>query len=351
MASSSARGLAAAVVLALGPSFAPLAARADSAGAPPTEDQVEAGRELYRQARELQQAGKAKEALERSLEAYRVAPTPVTGLFAALLLEQAGRLVEARETARAVGGMAPSPRETDKGRDARQQAGSVASSLDARIPKIAVAGQPAGTQVLLDGRALAASDSGAWRGVDPGVHALVVKLGDRTCTTVHLTLGEGEERTLDLHDAGVACQGDAGGAAGPAPAPPPQQPASTRPPPPPPAAPPATEPPGAGDGAGTWRIAGIGLTTAGVVTVAVGGALALSAKHDYDAVAGECSPVGCTQDGFDARNAARSRGDVASAVMGIGAAVAVGGALLWIFAPTTGDAHVAVGPGSIRVTF
>jgi hypothetical protein len=324
-----------------------LPARADPPAAPPSEDQVEAGRDLYRQARELQQQGKLKEALERSLEAYRVAPTPVTAVLTALLLEGAGRLVEARETARSVTGLPISPRETDKGREARQQAAVIGASLDARIPKVAVAGQPPGAVVLLDGRAMG-SDPGSWRGVDPGTHALVVRIGDRTCTSVHLTLGEGEERTIDLHDVAASCP--------------------TEPPVPIPVLPPAHPAPApvangtapvrqpqlpavsSDDDGHAWRVGGVLLGAAGVVALGIGSVVALAAKSDYDSVAGECPSIGCNQDGYDTRNDARTRGDIATVVIGVGAAAVVGGALMWWLSPRPLE-HVSVGPGGVTVTF
>jgi hypothetical protein len=323
----------------------PRAALADPPASPPTEEQVEAGRELYKQALELQRDGKTRAALDRALEAYRVAPTPVTAVLTALLLEGVGRLVEAREIARGVSGMPQSPRETDKGREARQQAAVVAASLDARIPKIAVAGAPSGATVLLDGRSLGTTDSSAWRGVDPGTHALLVRLGDRTCTSVHLTLGEGEERTIDLHDVAASCPQEASPTPVVLPTP---QPTAT--PGPSPGSPTASSPAPTSDEGRGWRAGGIILGAAGVLSVGIGTVLALSAKSDYDSVSGECPPVGCNQDGFDTRNDARTRGDIATVLIGAGAAAVAGGALMWWLAPSS-SVKVSVGVGSVGVRF
>jgi len=322
-------------------------ARADPPAVPPSEDQVEAGRDLYRQARELQQQGKLKEALERSLEAYRVAPTPVTAVLTALLLEGAGRLVEAREIARSVTGLPVSPRETDKGREARQQAAVIGASLDARIPKVAVAGQPTGAVVLLDGKAMG-SDSGSWRGVDPGTHALIVRIGDRTCTSVHLTLGEGEERTIDLHDVAASCPSEPPVAIPVLP--PPQSlpaPVVKTPPPVRPISPQLPPPDDEGHG---WRVGGVVLGAVGVVALGVGGVLAFTAKNDYDSAASECPAAGCSQDGYDTRTDARTRGDIATVFIGAGAAAVVGGALMWWLSPRSSD-RISVGPATVAVKF
>jgi hypothetical protein len=322
----------------------PAQAAEPPSSAPPTEAQVEAARALYHDARELHRAGKLEDALDKALAAYRTAPTPVTALEAGELLAELGRLVEARDVVRGVGQLPVSPRESDKGRDARQQAAALAAALDGRIPKVALAGRPAGSTVLLDGKPLAQVEGTAWLGVDPGAHALAVVVEGKACTTIHLALTEGEERTIDLHDATTACRGEGA----PAPAPPlpevtrPAAPAApTSPPPaPPPEAPPAP--------ASSMRWIGAGVAAAGVVALGVGGALALSAKSRYDSVASECPAAGCNFDGYDTRTSARSRADVATVVLAVGAAAAAGGALLWVLAPSR-PVSAGVGPGTVAV--
>ena len=199
---------AAAVALAAMLLAAPLRARAQPS-ATPTEEQVERARALYKDARELHRRGHLKEAIDRALEAYRVASTPVTALEAGRMLVEAGRLVEARDIVRSVALLPVSPRESDKGRDARQQAVSLGAALDGRIPKVAVAERPRDLDVVLDGKPLPQSEGAAWQGVDPGSHALVVRDAERTCTTIAVVLAEGEARTIDLHDAATACRPDA----------------------------------------------------------------------------------------------------------------------------------------------
>jgi hypothetical protein len=339
MTASSRPWLVAALAVVL---LVPVSARAEPPAAPPTEQQVEAARALYREARELRRQGRTREALEKALEAYHTAPTPVTALEAGDLLVTSGRLVEARDLLRGVPLLPVSPRESDKGRDARQQAVSLAGQLDMRIPKIAFAERPPGVELILDGKPVASTDPTAWQGVDPGGHALLVRVDERPCTTVNLSLSEGEERTIDLHDAASACR--------PAPPPPP--------PPPPPAAPVPTPPRVVTPPLETttpepapWRWVGAAAVGAGAVAIGVGGYLALSAKSDYDSVAGECPARGCSQNGFDVRNGARSRADAATVVMSVGGVVLVGGGLLWWLAPSSrAGVQGFVGPGSVGVS-
>lgn len=98
------------------------------------------------------------------------------------------------------------------------------------------------------------------------------------------------------------------------------------------------------------RWVGLGIVGAGVVAIGVGGGLALGAKSQYDSVAAQCPSQGCTQAGFDTRNDARSRADVATVVMVVGAAVAASGVVLWLLEPSQ-RASVGVGPGTARVAF
>jgi hypothetical protein len=326
-----------AVVLAL-----PAVAQAEPPREPPTEAQIEAARALYREARELHKQGKLKEAIDRALEAYRTAATPVTALEAGTLLVEAGRLVEARDLLRAVVALPVSPRESDKGREARQTAASLAASLDARIPKIAVAERPRGADVLLDGRALA-GDANAWQGVDPGAHTIVVRVGERTCATISATFAEGDERTIDLRDAAKACALETPAAPAPAPS------AST--PPPHALAPPPRAPVADAGTSSTRRWAGAVIAGVGVVAVGAGGVIAIAAKSDYDSVASSCPTRGCSRPAFDARESARSRADFATATMIVGAAAAAGGALLFFWPSGAADtrASVAVSIREVRV--
>ena len=336
MTGSSSRFLLLAAVLLL-----PRPALAEPPVAPPTLEQVEAARAVYKDARELHRQGRLHEAAEKAQQAHAMAATPVTALELGQILVELGRLVDARDVLRSVALMPVSPRESEKGRDARVQTASLARQLDMRIPKLAFADRPASVEVLLDGKPVATVDATAWLGVDPGTHALLVRVEDRVCTTVTLSLSEGEERTVDLHDAAAACR----------PEPPPTAPpARTVTPyvPPPPVSPVPAPPPDVTRGGDTAKIVSVVLVGAGAVSVGVGGYLALSAKSSYDSVASECGPRGCTQNGFDVRNSARSQADVATVVLGVGAAAILGGVVVWLVDPSP-RVRVGVGPGGVAL--
>ncbi|HEY1695788.1 MAG TPA: hypothetical protein VGG39_26655 [Polyangiaceae bacterium] len=336
MTASSSRRLLVLAVLLL-----PRVALADAPApaATPTEEQIEAARVPYHDARELRRQGRTREALEKALEANRIAPTPVTALEVGQLLVEVGRLVDARDVFRSVAFMPVSPRESDKGREARAQAAALAGQLDMRIPKIAFADRPPSVQLTLDAKPVGAMDPTAWLGVDPGAHALQVRVDDRLCTTVNLSLSEGEERTIDLHGAATACRPES-----PAPVPAPRVVAPVPLSLPPSPAPSLLAPPSSRSGA--WQVTSVVLAGAGVVGLGVGAYLALSAKSDYDGVASECPARGCDAHGYDVRNAARARADVATVVLGVGAAAIVGGAIVWLAQPSA-DARVGVGLGGV----
>lgn len=100
----------------------------------------------------------------------------------------------------------------------------------------------------------------------------------------------------------------------------------------------------------------IGLAAGGVglVVVGVGGVLALSAKSAYsDAKDAHCATGTCDAEGKRLTDDARGRADVASIVVGVGAVLAVGGAVLWLVAPSatknTGVTSVGLGPGTFSV--
>jgi len=335
--------LLAALLLAL-----PAVAHADATPTTPTPEQVEAAKVLYHEARELHRQGKLKEAIEHALAAYRTASTPVTALEVAQLLIENGQLVEARDISRAVALFPPSPRESDKGREARQEAATLAGSLDTRIPKMAIAGRPQGVDVVLDGKSLAASDPTAWQGLDPGSHSLAVRVGERACTTINVVLTEAEARTIDLHDVVVSCHAQL--AAAPVPATEPVAPPPVMQTPPPPRATAPSEPAQTGGSGRTYRVAGVAVAGAGVVAIGIGGIVALVAKSSYDSVAGDCPARGCTSAAYDTRESARSRGDAATVTMIAGAAALAGGVLLFALAPDARAApRVGLGLGGARL--
>jgi hypothetical protein len=137
----------------------------------------------------------------------------------------------------------------------------------------------------------------------------------------------------------------------PEPTPAPPIPAPPTPTPPTPA-PPTPAPHGAP--AQTQRIAGVAVAGAGVVAMGIGVGLGFAAKSSYDGAACEgsvCENEAAKQE----RDSARQQGNVATGIFVAGAALAVGGGVLWLLAPSssktaaTHGLRVGVGPERLLV--
>jgi hypothetical protein len=77
------------------------------------------------------------------------------------------------------------------------------------------------------------------------------------------------------------------------------------------------------------RILGASLAAGGVVGIGIGGIVGLTAKSQFNTAEGESG-----QQRVNDSSSAASQGNVASVVVGVGAAVAVGGIVVWLLAPS-----------------
>ena len=92
----------------------------------------------------------------------------------------------------------------------------------------------------------------------------------------------------------------------------------------------------------TQRTVGLVVGGVGVVALATGGILALSARSKWNDVKGRCPDNQCeTQADVTQASDARSGANVATIVMGAGAACIVGGAALWLLAPSKSPNRVS----------
>jgi hypothetical protein len=93
----------------------------------------------------------------------------------------------------------------------------------------------------------------------------------------------------------------------------------------------------------------------GVVALGVGGLLALGAKSKFNDAEPYCQANRCSRQGYDLREEAVSRGDVATIVAGVGGAALLGGGVLFLTAPKgakekpSAGAGLVVGPGSVAI--
>jgi tetratricopeptide (TPR) repeat protein len=208
-------------------------------------------------------------------------------------------------------------------KDARDDRASkiraLVAELDASVPRLSLklSRDPAPTSVVvkLDGVELAAATIETERRVDPGPHEIEYILdGTRQRKTIPIERGATTELLLEL----------------------PRKAATRRPR--------AVELAAEREDPGRpRRLAGLGVSAAGVVAVGVAGYLGLGARRDYrNALAANCRGASdmCDADGLAATRAARSRANLAT-VITIGGAVAAAGGLVLYFTARPGrrDEH------------
>jgi len=189
--------------------------------------------------------------------------------------------------------------------------------LDPSVPRLTIKAprdaDTAGIVVKLDGVDLDVAGLGAERRVDPGPHQIeYVIAGARQSKTIPAERGASSEVTLDLPRAAAAAR---------------KRRASE----------PAVE--AAGDAGRTRRLAGLGVSAAGVVALGVASVVAIGARSDYrNAIASKCRGAAdmCDADGVTATHDARHRANIATLVSIGGAAAIAGGLVLYFTAPRGG---------------
>jgi hypothetical protein len=292
--------------------------------AEPSAAELASARDFMKEGRALRAKGDHEGALKKFLAAFAVVPTPITGLAVAEEQVSLGQLVEARETVGEIDRMPVTKNESDAGKKARADAAALLTDVVARIPVVAVhVSGAANVTLTIDGRAVPLPAAEQGFRVNPGAHAIVASAAGRPDQTAKVDVVERERRSIDLAfptgtDAPIA----------------------------------KSEPP---KSSGSTKVIGLVTAGVGVVALGVGGVIAFSAKGAYtDARDAHCTGGVCDADGKRLTDDARTRANTATIVMGVGAVLAVGGAILWLTAPSaseskTGITHVNVGLGSIGI--
>lgn len=198
-------GTAAAVALA----SAPVGAAAE-----PSPKDKEAAKDAYVEGLELREKGNTAAALEKFQLAYKLVPSPITGLAVARALEELGQFVEARKVYREVAALAPKPSESPEAKAAREQAANNAKELDGKIARLVVIikGFPAGMEpdeVTVDGKPVAYSKVGTEILVNPGKHVVKASSGStKKALRAEAVGGESVTVTLDWEQASPAASSD-----------------------------------------------------------------------------------------------------------------------------------------------
>jgi hypothetical protein len=229
--------------------------------------------------------------------------------------------VEARDTIATIRQTPAKPGDPAQFAEARAKAEELSASLNGRVPTVTVvvrgAARDAQPTVTIDGRALPASIVGLPDSIDPGHHVIAARVGAAEATqAVDLKEGEQKRVELTLHDAGTA----------------PATPAATEAPETPAATASEESNAGAESSAGpprshsptTLTYVGLGIAGAGVVTGTVTGLIVLLSKKST--LQSECTNHICgpsSSGDLDSANTLATVSDIAFAVGGAGAAVAI----------------------------
>jgi hypothetical protein len=309
--------LAAAVVVAV-------ALGASTALAGPDQDRAES---LFKAGKSLLAKQKYQEACSAFAESNQLDPAIGTMLNLALCYEGWGKVARAQAAYLEAEKMAAIKGDRTRAAAARQRA----DALTPKIPKIVFTGLveplPADLVVSLDGDAIGFDAVKAGVSTDPGAHTVMYTAEGVTQTVqVELEQSQTKEVTLELPqpvDPGDGTgdgtgtgdgNGDGDGNDG-------------------------TGSGDGGEGSGRGRgrrIGGIVTLSAGVVAMGVGGVVALMARSDYNtAFDAHCDAANtCDDEGYDLTHDARRRANIASIVVGAGAAIAVTGLVVWLTAPS-----------------
>ncbi len=277
--------------------------------AAPAEDEAKA-KALFEEARVLAKAEKWAEACEKLAASKRLVPKMLTTYRLADCQEHVGQLasahagyLEAAELAKAVG-------DTDKLQDALLHA----KLLEGKLSRVAfeIPASDVALSFKLDGATLAPVLALEKLPLDPGEHTLVVGAEGKKPRTVTFTVPPGPALTSVKIAPLEAAAGD------------------------PKLAPDVVVPiddPKTGTSSGSsLRTAGFVTGAIGVVGLGVGVVLGLSARSlDRSA---DCTDKGCTPDGKKTNDDARSRGNLASIIFGVGAVAATAGLVMILVAPS-----------------
>jgi hypothetical protein len=285
---------------------------------------AETALQLYKDGKQLRDAGNVAGGLEKLRAAYALVATPITALELARTLVSTGRLVEAREIALGVARIPLRKNESQKSADARAEAEALAAQLKPRLASITIKPRPAQPtpKVTVDGVVVPSEAALVPRVVDPGKHAVVVT-GSGPEARAEIVVGEGESKDVAIDVPPGAKTSE----------------------------PVASVPGGGGSGGSRSPLvyAGFGVAVVGVAVGSVTGVLTLSKASDLKGACasdGRCPPA--RQSDLDASSTTGTISTVAFVVAGVGVAVGVIGLALGKSTPASATVGVAPGGASVR---
>jgi hypothetical protein len=298
---------------------APLALAALTSRDAHAQNQSAVAETLFREGKSLMDAGKLSEACPKLAESERLDPASGTMLALAFCYEKSGKTASAWSSYNEAASLA----RRDGVKEREQAAVARAKSLEAKLVKLRVvvsdeARSIAGLEVTISGLVLAPAAWGSALPVDPGDVVVVAHAPGRTTIEKRLSVHEGDVP----HDVVIET--------------PPLEPKKEEPIAPPPVAPQPQHPPPPPNEAsskswGTGKYAGIAIGGAGLVAVGVGAYFGFTAKSENDDANNACpSGRSCSSFALGKKSDAETHADVASVLVGAGAAVAVAGAVIFV---------------------
>jgi hypothetical protein len=287
---------------------------------------------LFDEGRKLMTQHHYAEACPKLAESQRLAPSGGTLLNLAECYEHSGQTASAWVAWKDTAARANAAGKVDMEKKALARAAALEAGLARLTIAVVAESDVAGLEVKRDGVLVGRAEYGTAIPVDPGPHVIEASAPKKMAWTksVDVAAKQSDARvTVTLADDGSASA---------------PQPIAPTAPVPAPAAAPAPEPPPSSAG-GAQRTTGIVAVGAGVAGVAVGAIFGIVAiSKNNEALQPQNCPTSrlCTKAGLSLTADANDAATVSTIAFGVGAAAIVGGALLWLTAPTTPATEAAV---------
>lgn len=287
------------------------------AGATPPSGDKAAAQALFEDALKLMAKSRYDEACPKLEESQRLDAAMGTRFRLAQCYETIGRTASAWAGYTEVADLARAAGQEAREKAARERAAILEPKLS-RVKIVVATPDQGGLEIRRGDVVVGAAQWGTAIPVDPGSYRITASAPGKTAWSGQVTVSRdgGSAATVQvpaLEDAPAAAL--------------PHEPASR----PAPAAAPlaATETPPAGG----RRTLGVVVLATGLVGIGTSAVLGLVAKSNYNATGAHCQGDICDAEGKQTTDAARHLGDVATVIFGVGAALALGGGVLWVTAP------------------
>jgi hypothetical protein len=311
-----------------------------AASASPSASDKAAAQALFDDAIKLMARKSYAPACSKLEDSQRLDPAMGTRFQLAQCYEAIGRTASAWALFLEVADLARAAGQQSREKVARERA----SGLEPKVSHLVIDGASSdvtGFEVRLDDVVLGPAQAGTAIPVDPGTHRIrasargkVGWAGEAAVSTSGATVHVEVPPLVDERPATVETE--------PSPAPSPAAPVvRVETPPAPPKPTPVSH---------AQRTLGVILTGGGALGVGASVVLGLLARSQYASVGTNCNAAGCNLAGKQTTDSARRLGDVGTGVFVAGAALAAGGIVVWLTAPSVVASPamaLRVGPGSV----